>query len=103
MITMKATVACVVALVASNAVASKYDNDRVEISRDDGVAVSLSSSSLDRKGVRADVLVKLVYDRPASTLRVGFPTEKVISQWLLDRSSRLAAIVRPHGYGVPTA
>ncbi|EMN5129961.1 MULTISPECIES: hypothetical protein [Burkholderia] len=100
MITMKATVACVAALVASNAVASKYDSDRVEISRDDGVAVSLSASSLDRKGDRADVLVKLVYDRPASTLRLGFPTEKVISQWSIDCASRTAAIGRSTGYGV---
>ncbi|HEM7876848.1 TPA: hypothetical protein U2L31_003236 [Burkholderia contaminans] len=90
MITMKATGACVAAPVASNAVASKHDNDWVEISRDDGVAVSRSASSLDRKGDRADVLVKLVYDRPASTLRVGFPTEKVISQGAIDSGRPVA-------------
>ncbi|RQT29885.1 hypothetical protein DF036_25175 [Burkholderia contaminans] len=70
--------------------ASKHDNDWVEIFRDDGVAVSRSASSLDRKGDRADVLVKLVYDRPASTLRVGFPTEKVISQGSIDSGMPVA-------------
>nr|WP_198350791.1 hypothetical protein [Burkholderia ubonensis] len=49
----------VAALTTSNAFAPNLDaSDWVELSHDRGMTVSVSASSLDRKGDHADILVK---------------------------------------------